>query len=305
MDKFELTILGCNSAMPAHGRFPTSQVLNVSGELLLIDCGEGTQMRMSQYKIKRNQIRHILISHLHGDHIYGLPGFLGSLSHLSRTAPLKIYGPPGLQEYVSTCLRISQSHIDYNIEIVEVALSNLKPLFRTSKFTVEAFPVNHRIPCMGFLIRETPRPVNIKKDAVSTYEMSIPEIKAVKAGQDLFRDGKQIPNEDLTHPRRRARSYAYCADTQIDGWSKDHLRGIDMLYHEATYLDELRKQAQARGHATALEAAELAKLLDVGQLIIGHYSSRYRSIDALVEEAQTVFPNTVGGYDGMIRNIDA
>ncbi len=304
MEKFELTILGCNSAMPAHGRFPTSQVLNVSGELLLIDCGEGTQMRMSQYKIKRNQIRHVLISHLHGDHVYGLPGFLGSLSHLSRTAPIKVYGPPGLEEYINTCIRLSQSHIDYDIQIVEVTLTGVEQLFRTSKFTVDAFPVNHRIACMGFLIKETPRPINIRKDIIGEYQMSIAEIKSVKAGQDLVRGDKRIPNENLTLPRRRSRSYAYCADTQIAGWSKDHLHKIDLLYHEATYLDAMREQAQARGHTTALEAAELAKSLEVGKLVIGHYSSRYRSVDALVDEASSVFPNVIGGYDGMILNID-
>ena len=304
MDKFELTILGCNSAMPAHGRFPTSQVLNVSGELLLIDCGEGTQIRMSEYKIKRNHIRHVLISHLHGDHIYGLPGFLGSLSHLSRATPLKIYGPTGIKEYIETCLRLSQSHISYEIEIYEIAPTEVTALFKTSKFTVEAFPVNHRIPTLGYVIRETPRPININKDSISLYNLTVPEIKAIKAGKDLVREDKVISNEELTLSRKSSRSYAYCADTQIVGWSKDHLKCVSLLYCETTYLDDMKEQAHQRGHSTALEAGLLAKELEVGKLLIGHYSSRYRTIDPLVEQAESVFSDVEGGYDGMILNID-
>ena len=304
MEKFELTILGCNSAMPAHGRFPTSQILDVSGELLLIDCGEGTQIRMAQYKIKRNQIRYVLISHLHGDHIYGLPGFIGSLSHLSRSSLLRIYGPKGIKEYIETCLRLSQSHISYAIEITEIEPDEVVPLFKTSKFSVSAFPVNHRIPTIGYLIKESPRPINIRKDSITQYNMTVPEIKAIKAGEDLIRDGKTIPNINLTHPRKSSRSYGYCADTKVDGWSKKHLGGVDVLYFETTYLDELRDQAHQRGHSTAYEAGLLAKDLQVGKLVIGHYSSRYRSIDALVNEAKSVFSEVVGGYDGMILNIE-
>ena len=304
MDKFELTILGCNSAMPAHGRFPTSQVLDVAGELLLIDCGEGTQIRMTEYKVKRNQIRYVLISHLHGDHIYGLPGFLGSLSHLSRSTPLRIYGPTGIKEYIETCLRLSQSHISYEIEINEIEPGGVEPLFKTSKFSVQAFSVNHRIPTIGYLIRESPRPINIKKESISVYGLSIPEIKAIKAGEDLERGDKVISNADLTLPRKSARSYAYCADTQVDGWSKDHLRGVDLLYFETTYLDDMREQAHQRGHSTAYEAGNLAKELQVGKLLIGHYSSRYRTVEALIEQAKSTFPEVEGGYDGMILNIE-
>lgn len=299
-DKFELTILGSNSAMPAFGRFPTSQIINVSNALLLIDCGEGSQIRMNEYKINRNKICCVLISHLHGDHIYGLPGFLGSLSHLSRKEGITIIGPSGIREYVETTLRLSQSHIDFEIDINEIEFEDKQLVFEQAAFEVFAFPVYHRIPTFGYHIIEKQKALNIKKEAIDKYALSIDEIKLAKKGAPIERNGQLIPNAELTFPRKASRDYAYCADTRYDERLKPHLAGVKNLYFETTYLHELVKQAHARGHSTAREAGLLAHELKVENLIIGHYSSRYRELDRLLVEAKSQFENTHLGYDGFM-----
>lgn len=303
MSKFELLILGSNSATPAYGRYPTSQVLTIGNSSLLIDCGEGSQIRMGEYKVKRNQIKHVLISHLHGDHLYGLPGFIGSLAHTSRKLPLIIFGPVGIKEYLETVLRLSRSIISFDLEVHEIAVENPHQIIDAPGYTVQAFPVNHRIPTYGYLFKEKIKDFNIRKEAIKEYGLSIDEIKTVKATGQLTRDGKTLEGALLVLPRAPERSYAYCADSQVNGWDKSHLYGVNTLYFESTYLHELQRQAQERGHATAKEAGRLAMELGVKKLVIGHYSSRYRSIDALLQEAQQEFKSTVAGYDGLILQI--
>ena len=301
--RFQLTILGCNSAMPAYGRFPTSQVLQVGNELILLDCGEGAQIRMAEYKIKRNEIRYVLISHMHGDHIYGLPGFIGSLAHMSRTKALDVYGPQGIKEYLETCLRTSYSHINFPLHIHEIGVSDHTVLLETSRYEITSFPVNHRIPASGYLIEEKSRERNIKKEAIAEYNLTVPEIKAVKAGEDVLRGDVILPADELAHPVELPRSYGYCGDSQVDGWDTDLLKKVGLLYFESTYLDDMREIAHERGHATAKEAALLARSVEAGQLVIGHYSSRYREVGELLDEAQAVFPDTIAGYDGCIIHL--
>lgn len=298
MHKFELTILGSNSAMPAYGRWPTCQILSIGNELIMLDCGEGAQIRMAQYKVKRTKINHVLISHLHGDHIYGLPGFIGSLSHLSRKMPLYIFGPVGIEEYLQTVLRLSECHLSFELIIQELQSDTLSKFISDEKFTISSFPVSHRIPTLGYLVTESEGERNIRREAISEFNLTIDEIKSVKAGSHILREGRKIQNRDMTKPQPRPRSYAYCADTKLQGWSKDHLVGVDLLYLETTYLDELSGMAEERGHLTAKQAGALAKTLNVNKLVIGHYSSRYKYIDALVHEARQEFPNTIGGMDG-------
>lgn len=303
MNRFELTILGSNSAAPAHGRYPTSQVLQVGQDLILIDCGEGCQMRMSDYKIKRNSISMILISHLHGDHIYGLPGLIGSFSHFGRKHALKIIGPVGIKEFLNTALRLSQAHMNFDLDIVEIEQNSCDVIFESENFKVSSFPVNHRIQTFGYLIEEKLGLLNISKDAIDTYKLSIDEIRLAKRGEDVIRADGLISYKDLTRPHATPRSYAYCADTTVDGWDKSHLEGINTMYFESTYLHDMWEQAHERKHSTAREAGELAKKLKIKQLIIGHYSSRYRSVQPLLEEAKSVFENTHAGYDGFILKI--
>jgi len=300
---FELVVLGSNSAMPAYGRYPTSQVLSLGKDSFLIDCGEGAQLRMIEYKIKRNNINYVLISHLHGDHLYGLPGFLGSLSHLSRKKPLTVYGPIGIKEYLETVLRLSQSHRSYELIIHELEHTAHTTLVDNKHWTLSAFPVNHRLPTYGYLIREKPAPRNIDKAAISEYALTVKEILAIKGGADLNRGELQVFNAQLTLPASAPRSYAYCADTQVKGWDKQHLKGVELLYFETTYLHDKVEQAEARGHATTVQAAQVAMELEVGQLLIGHYSSRYKDVDPLLAEAQAIFPATIKGYDGVIINL--
>ena len=303
MKPVELTILGSNSATPAFGRFPTSQVLNISGDLILLDCGEGCQIRMSEYKVKRNNINFILISHLHGDHIYGLPGLIGSLAHLSRIKPLDVYGPLGLREYLATTLRVSQSHIPFDLKIHEINPAQVTQIVDQTEYEIFAFPVNHRITTYGYLIKEKPLSKKIKKEAIAAYNLSISEIKSIKLGEPLIRTGKRIENSQLVHESSPLISYAYCADTTKEGWDNSHLEGIHSLYMETTYLHELVDKAHDRKHATAKEAGQLAKELGVQNLIIGHYSSRYKDVKPLLLEAQSEFPNTFQGYDGFILNL--
>ena len=303
MEKFELTILGSNSAMPAYGRWPTSQVLELNGRCILLDCGEGAQIRMSQYKVKKNKIDYVLISHLHGDHIYGLMGFLGSLSHLSRKKPLTIFGPKGIREYVETNKRLSQSYFPFELIIEELAEGQQNVIVEDNSKVISCFPVNHRITTFGYLITEKGTHRNINKDKLVEYSLRVDEILKLKEGHDLKRPDGIIPNSELTLTYNKPRSYAYCADSRVEGWSQDSLKGVDLLYFETTYLHDLVNLAHERGHATALEAAQLARELEVGQLIIGHYSSRYREVSVLLEEAKAVFPRTLQGYDGLIVNI--
>ena len=303
MRKFELTILGSNSAMPAYGRFPTSQVLDANGHLILIDCGEGSQIRMQEYKVKRSRIKYVLISHLHGDHLFGLPGFIGSLAHLSRKEPLYIFGPAGIKEYVETVLRLSESYISFDIIIEELEYKAPHLILEDKLISIHCFPVAHRIPTYGYLIKEVVGDLNIKPDSIGHYNLTIEEIKKAKKGIEILRDGQILPQEELTYPKPTPRSYGYCADSRVEGWSYDHLKGINTLYFETTYLHDMIEQAIDRGHATAKQAGLLAKELQVDRLIIGHYSSRYRNVDPLLDEAKAEFDNTVKGYDGLIINL--
>jgi len=302
-NKFELTILGCNSAMPSHGRWPTSQVLNLAEDLILIDAGEGCQIRMAQYKIKRNRISHVLISHLHGDHIYGLPGFIGSLAHLSRKQDLIIIGPHGIREYVETCLRLSGSYVPYELKIREISSDDSEFLVDMPAYTITSFPVSHRLPTYGYLIKEKVKERNIIKEKITELGLTREDILLVKAGEDLTINNKCYANSELTHPQPEARSYAYCADTTKEGWKMDHLKNVSLLYYESTYLHELVDLAHERKHTTAKEAGEIARELGVGQLIIGHYSSRYRDVTPLLDEAKKEFQKTVLAQDGFIINI--
>lgn len=260
-------------------------------------------MRMSQYKVKRNKIKYVVISHLHGDHVFGLPGFIGSLSHFSRKDPLKIFGPVGIKELVETNLRLSESHIGFEIEIVEIDIKVKTEIVSDRTFGISAFPVNHRISTYGYFFEEKLPDRNLKKESITEWGLTIDEIKRIKKGGDLIRDNRTIKNTELVHPMPEPRTYAYCADSRVGGWSHEHLQSVHTLYFESTYLDELKEQAYERGHATAKEAGIFARDLDVKHLIIGHYSSRYRDPLPLREEAAKEFANTIMGYDGLMHRL--
>ena len=302
--RMTLTILGCNSAKPCHGRFQTSQILQLGNETLLLDCGEGAQIRMMDYKVKKSRISTVLISHMHGDHLYGLPGFIGSLSIDNRNVPLTIYGPVGIKTYLSAVFTASQAHLSIDLVIHEIAPVVAERIFLSKDYQITAFPVSHRVPTYGFLVEEINPTINVEKSAISRYSLTIPEIKKLKAGQDLVRGDQIIDHRQLTLGSKPLRSYAYCADTTVAGWNTSVIENTHTLYFETTYLDELRTKAHQRKHSTAREAGELAKQLGVNRLVIGHYSSQYRDIQPLLDEAKAYFENTVAGYDGLILEIE-
>jgi len=304
MKKFSLTILGSNAAGPGYGRITSCQYLYYDKYAFLIDCGEACQIRLSEYKLKANKIDTICISHLHGDHIFGLPGLLTSFSNASRTKDLTLIGPKGIKSFVDDIIKHTYSRINYTIKYLELDHQNQEKLvFENEDFEVKAFPLKHRIPTYGYLFQEKQVQLNIKKEAIDNYQLSIPEIKSIKRAQDVQRvNGEIIKWEDCCINPSRPRSYAYCSDTVYDESLAEYISGTQFLYHETTYLHELAHLAKERMHSTALEAAKIARLSKVGNLIIGHYSSRYRKVDALVEEAKSVFPSVLKGYDGFMLN---
>jgi len=300
---FHLTILGSNSAVPAYGRFPTSQVLQVNKHLFLIDCGEGTQIRMAQYRIKRNKISQIFISHLHGDHVYGLPGLLTSMSLNNRQAPLTVFGPKGLRKMLMTQLELSMAYIGFDLQVTELEEGYAGNILAMEDVSVSCFPVFHRVPCFAYRFDEQTLEKNIIKEAIGIYDLSIEEIKLAKQGQDIRRQATIIPNSELTHPTDEPASYAFCADSEARDELLPYLKDLSALYFETTYLDDMADQAHERGHATSVSAATLAARAGVRLLISGHYSSRYRDIEAFRREIEPHFTPLVLGRDGEMVNI--
>ena len=285
-----VTILGNNSALPMHDRHPTSQVVTNGEKLFLVDCGEGTQMQMNRYKIRRSRINHIFISHLHGDHYFGLPGLLNTLSLTNRTEPIHLFAPPPLQDILQLQMNAGESHFNFPLHFHPLDQNGL--LLDDPKLTVSCFQVTHRIPCWGFLFREKQKPRKV--DPEKAYAAGVPEafFPALKEGNDYITpDGVAIPNAALTKPSPEGASYAYCADTRYNESLIDIVKDSSLMYHEATYLDEHREKASIRFHSTAKQAATLALKSDVKRLILGHFSSKYEVLEGFRDEAKAVFPN--------------
>jgi len=302
--KFELTILGCNSAIPANGRFPSSQVLNIQEQLFLIDCGEGTQMRLGEFHIRRMKINQIFISHLHGDHVFGLIGLLTSYSLMNRKEPLDIFSPAGLEQIIDIQLEMSQTIPTYPINFHHIDTTKFQCIFENKILKVYSIPLIHRIPTCGFLFREKPFPRHIIPEKITGYQIPFSKIDAIKNGADfVLTDGNIIPNSELTTPSPTPRSFAYCSDTAYSEKIINHIRKVDLLFHETTFLDEKAEYAKMTKHTTAKQAAFLAKKANVGKLITGHYSTRYKKLTPILEEAQAVFSKTELGEDGKVFDV--
>ena len=304
---FELTVLGTSSALPAFNRFPSAQLLRLESRSYLIDCGEGTQLRLFQYARRIGKINQIFISHLHGDHYYGLMGVLSSLSLLGRKNALTVLGPEGLKEIFDTNLRYSGGHrFSYPIHFRVIDPTKHQKIFEDAKVEVYSLPLDHRIPAAGFLFREKQRPRNMIPEKILEYQIPYQQIPAIKGGADFVtEDGRHISHEELTLPPVKPRSFAYCSDTRFKEDLIPLLSGVDLLYHESTFCEDNRERAHTTGHSTAKEAATIAARADVGQLILGHYSSRYEELDCFLKEARAVFPNTELGEDGRTYGVDA
>lgn len=290
---FSVTILGTLAAMPDAYSITSAQVLTIRDQLYMIDCAEGCQMKLQKYGIRRNKIRSIFISHLHGDHLFGLPGLLTSFSHFQRTTPLTIVGPVGLKSFVNTCLSISQAFIGYDIHIKEMELEQDVPVYEDTHVCVYAFPLTHRIPTYGYRMEEKLPVANMRGDVIRKYKLDVGQIREIKKGNDLqLEDGSILENSDVVYQKYIPRSYAYCSDTIYEERIAAYVKGVDLLYHEATYLNDLEYKAAERMHATAAQAALIARNAGVSGLILGHFSARYGDRDDFLQQAAAVFEAT-------------
>lgn len=300
----ELTILGCNAATPRKNAMTTAQLLDIKGQLVLIDCGEGTQMQLRKMGVKFARIQHVFISHLHGDHFYGLIGLISTFRLLGRTADLHIYGPKGIKEIITLQLKLAKSWTDYNLYFHELESTVSELIYEHEKFTVETLPLDHRVYTNGYLFKEKIGPRKIDKAAVAEYGISSADMENLKLGKDITKeDGSCIKNQLLTHDPDTPKSYAFCSDTAYKPDLAALVKGVSCLYHEATFLDVHQDLALKTKHSTAAEAAQIAATAQVGQLILGHFSSRYADLNAFVVQAQAHFENVQLAEEGKLFTI--
>lgn len=297
----KLTILGCYAATPRTFTNPTSVVLELNNEMFLIDCGEGTQVELRRNKVKFSKIGHIFISHLHGDHFFGLIGLISSFSLLGREKELHIHGPKGIKEIILLQLKLSKSWTNYPLYFHEISNKNPKIILETDKVTVETIPLAHRIYANGFLFREKAADRKLLVEEVEKYGIDVAYYRSIKKGKDItLDDGTVIPNEKLTLDPEPPKSFAFCSDTAYKPQIADQIRNVTLLYHESTFLEEHAYLAAPTGHSTAREAAALARSASVSKLILGHYSTRYDSIQPFKDEAEEVFSPVELADDGKV-----
>jgi ribonuclease Z len=305
---FTLTVLGTASAMPVTGRYQSAQVLRVQGRFFLIDCGEGVQRRLLQFRVPMMRIDAIFLSHIHGDHVFGLPALLSTLGMNGRRKPLNIYAPENFSPILKFFLSYYGEWLPYEIRHIPLTMKAPESVCSTKTLEILAFPLNHKIETYGFFFREKMPLMNVRKEKIAEYGLTLTEIGSIKRGEDVVRsrpDGSSdvIPFAEVGYQPYIPRSYAYCSDTapfpELAGW----LRGVDLLYHETTYLDEMAEQAAQRYHSTTLQAARCALEAGARKLVIGHYSSRNQEILRYQAECRTVFPDTWAAEDGDIFEV--
>lgn len=297
----KLTILGCYSATPRTFTNPTSQVLEINGHLLLIDCGEGTQVQLRKNKIRFSRINHIFISHLHGDHFFGLPGLIATFQMLNRENSLHIYGPKGIKQAITLLLKLSNSWTAYPLHFHELTEKKTELIFEDNKIHVYTIPLQHRIYCNGFLIKEKPGERKLVISKVLNHNIDVSLYKSIKRGKDVInQNGILIKNEELTEDPAPTKSYAFCSDTRYHEGKIPQIENVTALYHESTFLESHKHLCEYTGHSTAKQAATIAKKANVNFLILGHYSTRYKDISLFREEAQTIFTDTDIADDGKV-----
>ena len=295
----QLTILGCNAATPRKNAQTTAQLLEINGQMVLIDCGEGTQIQLRKLGIKFARIQHIFISHLHGDHFYGLIGLISTFRLLGRTADLHVYGPKGIKEVITLQLKLAKSWTDYNLFFHELEEEVATLILDHEKFTVETLPLDHRVYTNGYLFREKEGKRKINSAAVANYGVDVADMENLKQGKDIqLPNGDWVENQLLTLDPAPPKSYAFCSDTAYKPDLAELVQGVSCLYHEATFLDSHQDLAVKTKHSTAEEAAQIAAKAEVGQLILGHFSSRYPDLNAFIEQAQRHFQNVHLAEDG-------
>jgi len=296
---FGVTILGNNSAIPTAERHPTSQVVTSNDQVLMIDCGEGTQLQLTRFKIRRSKMRHIFISHLHGDHYFGLIGLVNSLNLLGRTEPLTIYAPPELETIIRLQLECSFTQLKFELSFVALLAEQAGVILDEKDLQVSFFPVNHRIPCFGFIFDQQRKKRKIIPDQAQAYEIPAAYYSHLQEGADYQRkDGLLVKNHWVTLPPPKGKKYVYCADTIYDEGLLPYIEGADLVYHETTYLASLAERAAERFHSTSVQAATLALKAGAKRLLIGHFSSKYTELQPFLEECCPVFPNTELSVEG-------
>jgi ribonuclease Z len=302
---FEVFILGSSSATPIYSRHPTAQVLNIHERLFLVDCGEGTLIQMNRFHIKFHRINHIFISHLHGDHYLGIVGLLSTLHLQGRQTEIHLHCPPELQEIIEMQLRYSQTTLRYSIEFHYLDAKTPKKIYEDEELEVHTIIMNHRIPCTGFLFREKAKPRKLLKEKLKEHNVPLDFYNDLKGGKDYTDEtGKVIPNAELTTEPSHPRSYAFCSDTLYDESIIPHIRNVDLLYHEATFLNDKLERAVETFHTTALQAGVMAKKAEVKRLIIGHFSARYKNLYPLLDETRTGFQESTLAIEGDVFSIE-
>ncbi len=297
--KFELTILGSSSATPIFERNPTSQLLNINEKYYLIDCGEGTQQQLMRFGLKAQRIDYIFISHLHGDHYLGLVGLLSSMHLNGRSKPIKVFGPPELKEILDMQFKFSMTALRFPLEFYPTQAAKSDLIFENTDVKVETIILNHRIPCTGFKFTLKRRLPKIRMDKVAELAIPVEHRQLIKKGFPYTdKDGNIHQAEELTSPADEPRSYAYCSDTLCDWTYIDQIRGVNLLYHESTFMHDMLARAEETYHTTAMQAGEIAKRAEVKQLLIGHFSARYRDLNPLLEEARLKFENVALALEG-------
>lgn len=303
--EFEVTILGSNSAIPAHGRNQTSQLVSVGNSFLLIDCGEGTQIQLRKYKLKFGRIDFIFISHLHGDHFYGLMGLISSFHLVKRERLLTIFGPSGLDEIITTQLKYTNTKLSFPLRFVATKAEGKNLILEEPMFRVYTFPLQHRIPCTGFLIEEKPGLRNMVKEKLAKNKIPIEAIVSLREGNDFVGpDGNILYKvEEYTYPARQSKKYAYCSDTIFDPSLVDYINEVDLLYHESTFGDDETERAGTTFHSTSRQAGIIAMKANADKLLLGHYSSRYKDLSPILDQAKEVFENSYLSEEGVTYSI--
>jgi ribonuclease Z len=303
---FQLTILGTSSALPTSNRYPTAQVLNVRGRFFLIDCGEGTQTQMRKYKIGFSKINHIFISHLHGDHIFGLIGLISTFALLGRTADLHLYAHSEIQGFLAPQIKfLYPENIPFKIVYHPLNLRKEQLIYEDKAVTIYSFPLDHRIPTCGFRFAEKPVLPNLIPEKLKEYNIPIRNRQAIKEGADFItNNGETVPNSELVVNKHKTRNFAFCSDTRHNESYIESIRDVDLLYHEATFARDNQALAKTTFHSTGEDAARVALKANVGKLIIGHFSARYKDHTTILKEAQAIFSNAEATSEGQVFSIE-
>ena len=300
---FTLNVLGTASALPTTERYPSAQVLDVRGRLFMIDCGEGAQIRMRKAKVSFLKIEHICLSHIHGDHIFGIFGLLSTMGMLGRSSVLNIYAPKSFRPILDFFMTHFGEGVKYEINFVELEMAEPSVVYENRTVELLTFPLKHRVETFGFIIREKIPPYNVYKEAISRFGLTLAEIGTLKRGEDVVREDCVIPHKEAAYLPYEPRSYAYCSDTAPFPELSQWVKGVSLLYHEATYPAEMSEMAEKNFHSTTVDAASLAKEAGVGRLIVGHYSSRFPSVDFYLDELREIFPESYLAKDGDVVEI--